>query len=121
MSEHLSPLHLTVWLEAQIELAAAAMAEDLGEHSVCTVHKDGRVTGGLKYLEGRMAALAAMRRAIAAGESTSEVVAAANAHWYADFETRTSGSSTSPLWVSYATGGLDAVREARRRLETSLE
>ncbi|MGD2042354.1 MAG: hypothetical protein PVJ28_01815 [Acidimicrobiia bacterium] len=111
----ISPQPLANWLERQIERAARAMSQELGEDSVCTVHKDGRVTGGLKYQEGRMSALAGMRRALERGELEPSVLASAEVQWSAEFETRRTASTSSPLWVSYATGGLDAVREARNR------
>lgn len=107
------------WLETQIADAAGAMSQELGDRSVCTVHKDGRVTGGLKYQEGRMSAFAAMRRALVRGEQATEVLAAADERWSAEFEARRRASPSSPTWASYATGGRDAVREARKRLGVS--
>lgn len=109
------------WLDSQIELAAGVMGRELGSDSACTVHKDGRVTGGLKYQEGRMSALAAVRRSVVGGEPPAEVLASAEAHWAADFETRRIASPSSPMWVSYATGGLDAVREAREWWDSSVD
>lgn len=107
------------WLEAQIEIEATAMTGELGPDSVCTVHKDGRVTGGLKYHEGRMSALAELRRLWRTGEPDDAALAEVERRWEEEFTRRSNGPS-SPLWVSYATGGVDAVREARSALSEHL-
>lgn len=107
------------WLESQIELAARTMSQELGGDSVCTIHKDGRVTGGLKYQEGRMSALAEVRRRLRQTLSFGQAIDEAEASWLAEFERRKSSQPPSPLWASYATGGLDAVREARNSIEAS--
>jgi hypothetical protein len=103
------------WLEAQIEMAARAMSGELGDSSVCTVHKDGRVTGGLKYHEGRMSAFAELRRLWRRGVLDDAVLAEVESRWAGESSTRGKEHS-SPLWVSYATGGVDAVGEARAAL-----
>lgn len=110
---------MLTWLEEEIVLAGEAMSQELGEGSVCTVHKDGRVTGGLKYQEGRMIALADVRRALVRGERETVALNVAEKRWSAEFERRRSSSPSSPMWVSYATGGLDAVRQARQHWATA--
>lgn len=119
MGEPASAVQMVDWLETQIEEAAGAMSQELGDRSVCTAHKDGRVTGGLKYQEGRMSALAAMRRELVRGEQATEVIAAADEQWSAEFETRRRARPSSPTWVSYATGGREAVRDVRKRFGVS--
>lgn len=101
------------WLESEIELAAGRMSRELGEDSVCTIHRDGRVTGGLKYQEGRLTALAGLRRGLREAPDAGSVIDESETRWRIEFERRRNASPPSPIWVSYATGGLDATREAR--------
>ena len=95
------------WPDDEIGAAAAAMSEELGAATYCRVHKDGRVTGGLKYHEGRMAALAEARR-LARGPGNVKVALSpfGRAGWSS--QRRRAAEPASPPWVSYATGGFEA-------------
>lgn len=62
---HFSPLAL---VQTWIDQAQEALSAQTGGRSVCQIHKDGHVTSGLKYVEGRHDALRAIRRVVK-GES----------------------------------------------------
>lgn len=107
------------WLDTQIETAARAMIGQVGDDSACTVHKDGRVTGGLKYHEGRLNAFAELRRLAQDGRLDAATMAEVERRWSGELSRR-SDEPSSPLWISYATGGVEAVEEARVALPSHL-
>jgi hypothetical protein len=57
-------LNLLTNLDAAIDAVQASLARQMGDDTVCQLHKDGRVTGGLKYDEGRLVALSNLRRTV---------------------------------------------------------
>ena len=105
------------WLDEAMALAARTMDAESGGLSACTVHKDGRVTGGFKYQEGRLAALAEVERLARAGRMTSETLGAIGETWERELEQRRVSEPSSPMWVAYTTGGREAMREAVGRFE----
>lgn len=94
------------YLSAQIEQARRHFEAQLGEASVCAVTKEGRITGGIKYAEGRLIALRNLERRLRAGEPLEAAVAAEVAYWQALYEQR-----TAIAWRAYAQGGRDACAE----------
>ena len=104
------------YLEAEMAAAAAAMEVELGADSMCTVHRDGRVTGGLKYQEGRLSAFAEARRLARAPSDIESALTAQQQRWSDEFERRRKSSPPSLPWVAYATGGVDASRGALEAL-----
>lgn len=99
------------FLDGEIALAAATMTVELGDESMCTVHKDGRVTGGLKYQEGRLHALAEARR-LAGSDDLDSALQGLVARWQTELDRRRGSESPSLPWVAYATGGVEAVEKA---------
>jgi hypothetical protein len=102
-------------LDARVAAAAAAIEAEAGGATVCTLHRDGRVTGGLKYHEGRLIAFREASRAVAAAATAAEArhhLGAIHSRWQEEFEHRRDAAAPSPPWVAYATGGLDAAGEA---------
>jgi len=99
-------------LEDRVEATADRISRDLGDDTACTVHRDGRVTGGLKYLEGRLIAYRDLRNALVADpeRATAEVLGEHTARWRAELDRHAGRGATQ--WAAYATGGLDAVTEA---------
>lgn len=110
--------HWLAYLEREMAAAAAAMEGELGADSMCTVHKDGRVTGGLKYQEGRLSAFAEARRLARARSDIEAALAAQLEKWSDELERRRTASPPSMAWVAYATGGVEASREAREKLRS---
>lgn len=95
-------------LDRRIAAAEVALRAELGDATACTLHRDGRVTGGMKYHEGRLVAYLEAKRALAGADPT---LAAQVARWEEEFLRRTGAERPSPPWVAYATGGLEATRE----------
>ena len=93
--------------EAELALQAAA-----GSQSVCELHKSGRVTGGVKYQEGRLVALHALRRALRVlardeGQAAGPVLQAELARWQDLLHDHQSAALPSMPWIAYAQGGVD--------------
>lgn len=96
-------------LHARVDAEAAALETSLGGESACTLHRDGRVTGGMKHREGRLVSLREAARAV---ESSADPFAALGAHlqrWQDEYRRR---EGASLPWRAYATGGLEAAEEA---------
>ena len=109
------PAGLRAVLEAKAAAAAADLEAALGGVSACTRHKDGRVTGGMKYHEGRMASYAEARRALAGDDPPPATVLAEHAQrWRTEFRRRAGGPEP---WLAYATGGLEAAEDAAALVE----
>lgn len=85
---------------------AASLAEQMDGQTLCQLHHDGRVTGGVKYDEGRLAALTALLRKWGEGD-TQRLAEQEMAHWQAQLE-RYQAMQPPPLhWVAYNQGGVD--------------
>lgn len=100
------------YLDGEIALAAATMQVELGEESACTVHKDGRVTGGLKYQEGRLNAFAEARRLAKDPVDIADALVRYKTRWVEELDKRRNASQPSMPWLSYATGGAEAAEAA---------
>jgi hypothetical protein len=99
-------------LQDRVEATARRLEDDLSGATACTLQRDGRVTGGVKYHEGRLVSYRALARTL--GETPDdrvpEVLAEHAARWRADLERHAGRGATQ--WAAYATGGLDAATEA---------
>ncbi len=98
-------------LDAQLAEAAAALESELGSDTACTLHRDGRITGGLKYHEGRLIATRQMRRAVegsADAPGAARAIAAIRADWLNELDRWRAGVPPSQPWIAYASGGVDA-------------
>lgn len=96
---------------AQVEQSFRSQA---GGASFCQLQKDGRVTGGVKYDEGRLVALHWARRIIAAGgqdgiESCGEAIAAERKTWEAALDAVCAKEPPPMAWIAYRQGGVDAL------------
>jgi hypothetical protein len=109
-------------LETRRQETEAEIRQQTGSASVCQVHKDGRVTGGLKYHEGRLVALSDLvrdlKRSAADRDAITALLAAAAARWEAQLARHQASERPSILWVAYTQGGVDAVVEIQHLLET---
>jgi hypothetical protein len=91
----------------------------LGGEAACRIHRDGRVTGGMTYHEGRLVALREARRLLSASppERWPGELSALRDRWAADLETRKRSRINTPAWIAYATGGHDAAVEVRAAID----
>jgi hypothetical protein len=101
---------VTLDLHAVVDSAARALDGSAGGVPVCTFTKAGQPVPGIKYAEGRWAALREAQRAHARGQAVGDAVAAVRADWAAAAEQlRTRGAG--PDWIAYRSGGVDALDE----------
>ena len=106
------------WLDGEIQVEAATMEAELGGEMSCRIHKDGRVTGGLKYHEGKMNAYAEARRLSLDPANLDANMAAFRKRWADELERRKTTEPSSPPWIAYATGGLEAADRTLAALKT---
>jgi hypothetical protein len=83
------------------ELVAAS-----GGVSLCTISRSAGSVPGVKYLEGRMAALGEIRRAARTSGALDEVLAERTAVWRSEL-TRAVDTSMGVDWRAYRAGGVD--------------
>jgi hypothetical protein len=98
--------------EDRVEATALLLEGEFGPQTAYTRHRDGRVTGGMKYHEGRLVsyrAVAAVLRG-APQRPAADVLSEHIEHWRAEFDRHAGRGATQ--WAAYATGGLDAAAEA---------
>jgi len=102
-------------LETLRASVASSMQNHMGGASYCEIHKDGRVSGGLKYDEGRLvvigAALRHARDAVNAESLADEMRAyllGERDKWRDMLELHQGRANKSIAWIAYAQGGFDA-------------
>lgn len=104
-------------LDTLIAAAERSLTAQTGGVNVCRLQQDGRVTGGVKYDEGRLVALSAARRKLRAAGKVTEP-AAYRAELVRELETwrdalRDQQARERPAmpWLAYRQGGVDALDE----------
>ena len=107
---------LLAWLEQQIGRDEKAYAIHAGAQTACQLHKDGRITGGLKYDEGRLMAFTTLRRRVRkagaeAPDTLAAMIHAEAARWQATLRTYQQAEQPSIPWLAYSQGGVDAMLE----------
>lgn len=103
-------------LAGLLEDAAQTMQRLSGGMAVCIFTRAGKPVPGVKYAEGRWAALRAAHRKALTTTSLTEALAELSATWRSSLQ-RSEERAAGPDWLAYYTGGLDALTElvARRR------
>jgi len=101
----------------------STMRDQMGGGTLCQVHKDGRVTGGLKYQEGRLGGLGNVRRAIRRLPADADLMAALadfltteTADWSSQLQRYQAAERPAITWVAYYQGGVDTLHELARDL-----
>lgn len=94
----------------------AAILDQAGGASVCQIHKDGRVTGGMKYQEGRLVVLGEIIRRIKGlaefnTDAVQAILAAECEKWRSQLDHHQTQEKPAMTWVAYAQGGTDALSE----------
>lgn len=105
----MTPQDLLAAADERAEMAAAAMASATEGASLCSVSRSGEQIPGVKYPEGRWAAMRALRRSLRAGVAPDAALAALRSEWAEDLTAR--GSPGEENWRAYRLGGLDALDE----------
>lgn len=93
--------------------AERALAAALGDSTVCRIHRDGRVTGGAKYAEGRLVALADLQRRLrgSAPAEFDSLARSALQMWNEELARQRALPTPSLPWVAYRQGGCDALAD----------
>lgn len=111
------------YLEALRQSCEARMLTYTGSGGMCQLHKDGRVTGGLKYQEGRLVVLGSLIRQLKQG-TTADVTTALAASlttegekWQAQLARYQAQARPAITWLAYCQGGVDTIAEIRQHLE----
>ncbi len=89
------------------------MTDQTGGTNVCRLQQDGRVTGGMKYDEGRLVALSTLRRRLreAADVDARELVGQDLARWEEALRAQQARERPAIQWVAYNQGGVNALEE----------
>lgn len=99
---------MTTDLDRLVDDAAAGLDSATGGTAVCTFTKAGTPVPGIKYAEGRWAALREVQRRVAKGASYEDALRQTHAVWSLALQAlQERGAGTD--WISYRTGGTDAL------------
>lgn len=104
----------TTVLPGLLEEAAKSMQRLSGGMAVCTLTRSGKPVQGVKYAEGRWAALRETERKASADQELTDVLAQVTTTWQSALR-RGRETRTGPEWIAYYTGGLDALAELTDR------
>ena len=100
--------HLLKKIHDHITAIGASMAAQMNNQSLCQIQKDGRITGGLKYDEGRLETLQTVRRLIAEHlEQSPELIHAEVMRREAQLEKFQQQSRPSIQWLAYWSGAVE--------------
>ncbi len=106
-------------LLTRVEQAVAAAEQEAlaiaGGEAGCQLQRDGRVTGGVKYSEGKLAALMALRRQLRAAEPAAwtQLLMAELVRWQEALTHIRRQPQPSLPWLAYRQGGVDALAALR--------
>ena len=111
-------------LEQKIIDVECAYQAQAGGASFCQLQKDGRVTGGAKYEEGRLVALHTARRLLREcpdepTDTCMTAIAAEQKTWLDALVTLQAKAQSSIPWVAYRQGGADALAWVLKHLQAS--
>lgn len=103
---------LLAQIDQQIAAVGESMAAQMNNQSLCQIQKDGRITGGIKYDEGRLETLHTLRRIVTDNVDFSpELLYAELLRREAQLEKFVSQDRPSIQWVAYGQGGADVARK----------
>ena len=101
-------------LAGLLEDAALSMQRLSGGMAVCTFTRAGTPVPGVKYAEGRWAALRETHRKASATQNLTDVLGDVTNTWQSAL-LRSRDRSAGQDWIAYYTGGLDALTELTER------
>jgi hypothetical protein len=96
------PVDEPAWVTRRRAVEARLMVA-AGDRSLCDLSRAG-APGGVKDLEGRMAALAEVDRAVRAGRTPADAVGAVTAAWRHELA---ADEARGPVWLAYRRGGVE--------------
>lgn len=95
-------------LDGRIDEAARLMQGRSAGQAVCALTKSGTSVPGVKYAEGRWAALREVQRAVRAGGELVSCAEAAEKSWAEHLQTLQARGAGQD-WIAYRSGGIDAL------------
>ncbi len=107
-------------IEKEIAKVTQSFQAQTGGASLCQMQKDGRVTGGVKYDEGRLVAFITARRLLSdqiadqmnadrPGAAAIETIAAEQRTWLNRLAAQQAREHPAIAWIAYHQGGSDAL------------
>ena len=97
-------------LDDLLAIASRSLDTSTGGAAMCTFTKAGIAVPGMKYAEGRWAALREVRRSTSTTASVRVATAATRATWHAALE-KARAQAAGADWIAYRSGGIDALDE----------
>lgn len=99
-------------IETRLAQVTSRLTDVAGDASLCMLSRSTGPVDGAKYLEGRMAVLVELKRAIARGPGASLAAVAKPIarQWRSDLQLQRERGATQG-WVAYRAGGVDELEE----------
>jgi hypothetical protein len=97
---------MSVLLDERLRSVEAELLAAAGGQSLCAISRSAGTAPGVKSLEGRIAAINEVRRAVRAGRPFADVLAERTKTWHAELA-RVTEVSMGADWRSYRAGGVD--------------
>jgi hypothetical protein len=95
----------------------SSMRDHMGSQTMCQIHKDGHVTGGLKYDEGRLVAVREIMRLLDDDPTNlPDAFEEKAAGWQRQLARYRAQERPSMPWVAYNQGGVDVYAAVRAHL-----
>lgn len=101
----------------------SAIRDHTGGATMCQVHKDGHVTGGLKYEEGRLVVFSNLIRRVKRLQSDDDpdtlmiFLDTETDKWQQQLARYQADERPAITWVAYSQGGVDALESVRQILQ----
>lgn len=111
-------------LDQQIREVEHSYQIQTGGATVCQLQKDGRISGGIKYDEGRLVALTTIQRIFKQKSSLRNFRISLQTEmktWQQNLAIHKSRGNPAIQWVAYLQGGVDVIQQYERELENLLD
>lgn len=106
------PIDLDEWLNQATELLQGRS----GGQALCTFTKAGMSVPGMKYAEGRWAALREVQRAVRGGTDVVEAASIAAIAWSEQLDVLNRRGAGKD-WIAYRSGGIDVLADLTAQLD----
>ena len=97
-------------VERRRSVVEAELSAAVGGASLCSISKKAGSVPTAKYLEGRLAVLSLLRRAVRSASDVGATLDELRAEWQAELD-RVVGDDYGPDWRAYRAGGVDELDE----------
>lgn len=109
-------------LDEQLAAAEQAVMVSTGGAAWCQLQRDGRITGGVKYDEGRLAALMAIRRRWRTSDPAAweQLLVDELQQWQQGLADVQKQPKPALPWLAYRQGGVDALTMLHEAVQNTL-